>query len=301
MADPLLRLVELWPYLPAFRAVAETEHLPSAAERLHVTPSALSRSIALLERRLGHELFERQRRRIQLNRAGQTLLDTLRRAMRVVDDGVTEVLDEQLRGPIRVVSASQLASTLLMRALGPLRRAHPMLQPELSSGGGELTDRLLRGEVDVAMAVIPGAHPSLQVVDLGRFGNGVYCGRGHPLQRRRKLSDADVSAYPFVAPPRIDGPPLDGWPPDLTREVAMRSDQMLMALTAVSDGELLGVFPDAVVAAHGEERGLRRLPWERLPPTRVHATIRTPLQPVGGPQALVEALKRVAKGLCLAE
>ena len=36
MADPLLRLVELWPYLPAFRAVAETEHLPSAAERLHV-------------------------------------------------------------------------------------------------------------------------------------------------------------------------------------------------------------------------------------------------------------------------
>ena len=168
MADPLLRLVELWPYLPAFRAVAETEHLPSAAERLHVTPSALSRSIALLERRRGHELFERQRRRIQLNRAGQTLLDTLRRAMRVVDDGVTEVLDEQLRGPIRVVSASQLASTLLMRALGPLRRAHPMLQPELSSGGGELTDRLLRGEVDVAMAVIPGAHPSLQVVDLGR-------------------------------------------------------------------------------------------------------------------------------------
>ena len=48
---------------------------------------------------------------------------------------------------------------------------------------------------------------------------------------------------------------------------------------------------NAVVAAHGEERGLRRLPWERIAPTRVHATIRRPIQPVGGPQALVEATR----------
>ena len=48
--DELASLVErIWNWLPAFRAVAETEHLPTASDLLHVTPSALSRTIRLLE------------------------------------------------------------------------------------------------------------------------------------------------------------------------------------------------------------------------------------------------------------
>ncbi|MBP8302176.1 MAG: LysR family transcriptional regulator, partial [Planctomycetes bacterium] len=60
--DRLLRLDALWNWLPAFRAVGETQHLPSAATALHVSPSALSRSVRLLEQRLGCTLFERRSR-----------------------------------------------------------------------------------------------------------------------------------------------------------------------------------------------------------------------------------------------
>ena len=68
------KLGDVWPWLPVFRVVAETEHLPTAAARLHVSPSALSRTIRLVEEALGEELFVRSARRIVLNSAGQRLL-----------------------------------------------------------------------------------------------------------------------------------------------------------------------------------------------------------------------------------
>ena len=47
---PSERVSRIWNWLPVFRAVAETEHLPTASELLYVTPSALSRTIRLLEK-----------------------------------------------------------------------------------------------------------------------------------------------------------------------------------------------------------------------------------------------------------
>ncbi len=59
--ERLRRVASFWNWLPAFRAVAETEHLPTAAEALFVSPSALSRAIRLLEKDVGQPLFRRTR------------------------------------------------------------------------------------------------------------------------------------------------------------------------------------------------------------------------------------------------
>ena len=53
--------------LPAFRAVAELQNLRAAAERLHLTHSAVSQQIRGLEEQLGFDLFERSGRGIVLN------------------------------------------------------------------------------------------------------------------------------------------------------------------------------------------------------------------------------------------
>src|SRR3546814_18692932 len=60
--------------LPAFRAVAELQNLRAAAERLHLTHSAISQQIRGLEQHLGFELFDRRGRRVVLNQAGVALL-----------------------------------------------------------------------------------------------------------------------------------------------------------------------------------------------------------------------------------
>jgi DNA-binding transcriptional LysR family regulator len=70
-----------------FVAVAETESIARAAERLHVSQSPLSRQVIALEAKLGVALFTRERQRLRLTAAGHTLLadarDLLERARRV--------------------------------------------------------------------------------------------------------------------------------------------------------------------------------------------------------------------------
>lgn len=62
-------------HLRYFWAVAHRRHLTKAAESLHISPSALSIQLRQLEDRLGHALFERKNRRLELTEAGRIVLE----------------------------------------------------------------------------------------------------------------------------------------------------------------------------------------------------------------------------------
>lgn len=62
--------MELLPLI-YFKTVAHYENMSRAAEQLHITQPALSKSISQLEDSLGIQLFDRQGRTIRLNRYGR--------------------------------------------------------------------------------------------------------------------------------------------------------------------------------------------------------------------------------------
>ncbi|HET9205781.1 MAG TPA: LysR substrate-binding domain-containing protein [Burkholderiaceae bacterium] len=74
--------------LPSFRVIARTGNLRAAADELHLTHSAVSQQLRLLETQLGFELFDRRARRIVLNAAGSALLQAIGPALDQVEDGV---------------------------------------------------------------------------------------------------------------------------------------------------------------------------------------------------------------------
>ena len=84
----LARIQNIWPYLPAFVAVAQAQTLRGAARELRVSPSALSRSIGILEHRIGYCLFERRGGRMYLNATGERLHSTVRQIIHLVDGAV---------------------------------------------------------------------------------------------------------------------------------------------------------------------------------------------------------------------
>ena len=79
-------------------ALAETESFSRAAERLHLTQSALSRSIQALEQELGESLLDRIGKRNELTPAGRTVVEHARRVVNEMDElsGAVRLLRSKL-------------------------------------------------------------------------------------------------------------------------------------------------------------------------------------------------------------
>jgi len=91
--------------LEIIRAIAETGSFTAAGEKLHVSQSAISRQILLLEDELGEPVFHRIGRRIRITPAGESLLQLSHRVFSDLQETVSAISDTQeaLRGSIGLV------------------------------------------------------------------------------------------------------------------------------------------------------------------------------------------------------
>ncbi|MEO6593506.1 MAG: LysR family transcriptional regulator [Planctomycetota bacterium] len=293
----LQALTPIWSWIPAFRAVAETEHLPSAARVLGVGPSTLSRSISMLERQLGKPLFVRSGRSLQLNDRGRALLAAVRDSMRRLEDGVQDVASGEPSGVLRIASSGAGTTEIVAPALATLRLRYARLLPHLiTCAEPEVASEILRGALDVAFHEEPISREGLVTTRLASLRRGVYCGRHHPLFAAKKVDAAMLENAEFVAPPGDADIVHDGWPPEVPRRIALVTDQLRVGVEICIRMPLLAVLPDVLAKAH---RGhLRRLPFERASASDLFATHRRVLG-VNKPAAveLVELVAAASKGL----
>ncbi len=292
--DDTLRAV--WNWLPAFRAVAETEHLPSAAKRLHVTPPAVSRSIKLLEEALEAELFNRTGGRLVLNRAGQEFLSTLQSAMGDLDRAVERVCEDPLSGSIRVSCLGVLTDYFVLPAILGLLDDYPRLIPHLLTQRPLLSNESLRrGEVDAAFYYEPLTDEALEILSIGEITASVYCGRGHPLFDRPDLTLDDLSTHPFSIPQIGDsGQVMDGWPVHLDRSIGMRITLLTTNLAICRQGRFLTVLPDVVALEALNNGELRRLPFDLLDPIPLFGALRRRDPPGSSGRVVLDAVRRYA-------
>jgi DNA-binding transcriptional LysR family regulator len=269
------RIMALWNWLPAFRAVAETEHLPSAARRLHITASALSRTIHLLEDDLGFSLFARNGRRIELNAQGDRVLSGVRDAMRLVHEVIESVSGRALMGPVYVSSVPPLAEVFVLPAIDRLLETHADLVPYIRSAipDEEVNAALLRGDVDVAVVTHAKPHRDLEIHRLADLPCGIYCATHHPLARRLEASLDEITRHPFAAPEETEPAYTSTWPAEIERSVGIRAPRDLLPALCAS-GRWLTVLPDAI-ALHALS-GLKRLCSDVARPISVFAVRRQP-------------------------
>jgi LysR family glycine cleavage system transcriptional activator len=159
--------------LPAFRAVARAQNMRRAAEELHLTHSAISQQIKLLEEQVGVPLFDRVGRGLVLNAAGAAL----QRAVEPALDGLAEGLRLALANaagesqPLRLTVLPSFAQRWLLPRMVSWRERHP----------------------DIVLEV----HASHQTVDLRRegFHAAVRAGAG----RWKGLHAEPLSSSPLIA------------------------------------------------------------------------------------------------------
>lgn len=135
-------------------AIAETGSLTRASELLHVVQPALSRQLKLLEDELGVQVFERNRRGMQLTDAGKTFVEKARRALRQLDQAKTDIIatKNNILGTVSIGMLPSLGDAISVPLVASLRRQYPDLLISLTTGfTSELQGLLEKGELDVAL------------------------------------------------------------------------------------------------------------------------------------------------------
>ena len=182
-------------------AIAETGTFTGAGEKLHVSQSAISRQVLLLEDELREPLFLRQGRGAVPTRAGQTLIQLGHRLLEDLSSTVNQIRNErpELGGTLRIAGGMTVCLYVLPPLLKEFRRAHPGVEIKLITGATPRLARQLRtGGADVALLTLPLDEPSCVVLPAMKEELLLVMPPQHPLARRRRLRPRDVASEPFV-------------------------------------------------------------------------------------------------------
>lgn len=204
-----------------FIAVAEELHFGRAAERLGIAQPPLSRAIRQLERRLGVQLLDRDRRGAALTDAGRVLLREARAALDMVAAAArrTRRAGDPKR-PLVLVTKAGASHDLLQRLLHALA-SEPGAAPieVLLCEVGEQARLLRNGRADVALMHQPFDDlAGFDTEDLCVEGQVALLPAGHPIASRDQLTLADVRNVPdlpIARWPRLDGSYPDGPGPEV--------------------------------------------------------------------------------------
>ena len=147
MLDDLRALVEF----------AQAGSIASAADRLHRTPSAVTRQLQRLEAALGADLLDRSVKPPRLNSLGSRVLEQARGLLQRTDALKSLVSrDAEPHGLLRIGLAHPLAEGTLTGPIQTLTHKYPKVRLRLLSElTGELFNRLLAGELDAAAVLLP--------------------------------------------------------------------------------------------------------------------------------------------------
>ena len=139
-------------------AVADSDTFALAAERVGVSPSALSQGLAELERRLGVALFDREGRRRVLRPDAGPVLAHARQVVALTADltGWARRTRSGDHGRLRLGMIDASAVQHHGEALRRFRSEHPQLRIHLRVGpSGDLLRELIGGQLDLAVCVEP--------------------------------------------------------------------------------------------------------------------------------------------------
>lgn len=139
-------------------AVEKTLHFKKAAERCHVSQSALSTALNELEKQLGLQIFERDNKKVLVTPVGREVLQRARSIMLQVDD-LTHLAESQkapLSFPMSLGLIPTIGPYLLPRILPALQAQHPKLTLNVVEEQSHvLVDMVRRGEIDTAILALP--------------------------------------------------------------------------------------------------------------------------------------------------
>jgi DNA-binding transcriptional LysR family regulator len=187
--------------LRQFLAVIELKSFTAAAEKLHMTQPALTRSVQQIEERFGVKLIERGSKSFELTPFGHMLAERARLIEQEFAhiDSEMAALKSGETGTLRIGTGVS-AIGYLPNALAAFREQRPNVSVRVTVDSMDSNvAALLRGELDLICTAIEfPRHPTLKSERLLAIANIVIASQSHPLADRGTLTPKDLHDYPWA-------------------------------------------------------------------------------------------------------
>jgi LysR family transcriptional regulator for metE and metH len=271
-------------HLRSLLAIQESGNLVRAAERLHVTQSALSHQIKGLEQYFEASLFLRNSKPLRLTPAGEKLIRLAQQVLPQVE-GAEKELRQVARGEmgrLHIAIECHACFEWLAPVLDRYRRQWPQIEVDFRVGVSfEALPALQRGEVDLVISSDPLRREDLVFEELFDYRALLATARGHRLAQKKQIRPADLADETLITYP-VNRQRLDVFsrflqPAGVEPAAVRHSELTSVILLLVASGRGVAVLPDWVLreAAQAESLATRPLGPKGLKGTLYAALRRT--------------------------
>ncbi|WXL24555.1 LysR family transcriptional regulator [Ectopseudomonas mendocina] len=249
-----------------FVALAEHGNFARAADAVHLSQPALSRSIQALESNLGCRLLDRNTRGISLTTHGELVLEHAQRLLagnRELKNAVSQ-LDNLEAGELRLGSGPYPAARLIPNAIGRMAKRYPKVRITLQINNWlELRDQLLDNALELFVADSRELlnDPRLNVEPLRPYRGVIFCRPEHPLLRKPTPTLNDLFDYP-MASTQLPQEVRQHLQTITARDepLSIQCDNFMVLKTLVASSDVLSLAPWDVVAEDIQTGRLANLP-----------------------------------------
>lgn len=189
--------------LKYFISVAEFSSFTKAANHLYVTQPTLSRQIADLEEEVGVQLFSRDKRSVNLTRAGEILLQEAKEIVNRFDNLLILLKNEsgKINGSLNVGYLGVFEYDLLIEPISTFGRKYPDVHIGLTRASlAELNHFLIKSKFDLIYTVATGIE-TLPGVTFDKIANNkmqLIVGNTHPLASKTTVNISELANEHFV-------------------------------------------------------------------------------------------------------
>ncbi|GIO24701.1 LysR family transcriptional regulator [Oceanobacillus sp. J11TS1] len=187
------------------KAVVEYESMTRASEALHISQSALSQSIASLEKELEHKLFNRSRSGTVPTENGKKLIPIILEILESESKlrQTANSLSAILRGKLTVATSPSLFMAVVPPALSSFRKDNPLIDVQIIEAENEEIYHLVqKKEIDIGLFSLINDHkiePSMEVYSLFISSSfKAIVPIDSKLAFRESISLEDIQDSPFI-------------------------------------------------------------------------------------------------------
>ena len=188
----------------AFVAVATLGSFAEAARQLRLSPSAITRSIADLEERLGLVLFNRTTRSVRLTERGAIFLESCQQILADIEGAERRVRgqDAEPRGSLKVAAPILFGRLHVLPIVTRVLMKHPGIAIQLTLS--DRNARLAEESVDVAIRIGVLADSSMMAIGLGSVSRVLIASPDYLERRGAPSTPYDLSTHDIIAFESLD-------------------------------------------------------------------------------------------------